>query len=102
MYSDNNFFAFTICIFVIIGVSQSLLHSCGIQSTIRGICNLFIILLYPILMYLVLNSIKETKKSENKDTRHLLNALTMIVLFIVLIYNIKQLLKFKFKKRPEF
>jgi hypothetical protein len=102
MYSDNNFFAFIICIFVIVGISQTLLSSCNIGIPIRGICNLFIVILYPILIYLVINSIKETKKSKYKNTRYLLNGLTIFILFLVLLFNVKLVLKFKFKKRVEF
>ena len=98
MYSDTNFFAFIICIFVIVGISQTLLSSCSIGTPIRGVCNLFIILLYPILIYLVINSIKETKKSQHKNTRYLLNGLTIFILFLVLLFNVKLVLKFKFKR----
>jgi len=99
MYSDNNFFVFTICIFVIIGVSQTLLRSCSIGSPIMGLCNLFMIVLYPILIYLVVKSIEETKHSQQKTTRHLLNALTLVILCLVLLFNISTLFKLKLKVR---
>jgi hypothetical protein len=102
MFSDNNFPQFIICIFVIIGVSQTLLKSCSISSNILGICNLFIVLFYPILIYLSYISIKETNKSSDKNTknaRYLLNGLSIVILIIIIIFNLLDIAKFKFKRR---
>ena len=84
MYDDNNFFIFIICIFIIIGVSQTLLRSFDCLK-MDGLCNLFIVLLYPILIYLVITSIKATKNSLHKTSRYLLNGLTLIVFILFLL-----------------
>ena len=108
MYDDNNFFIFIICIFIIIGVSQILLSSFDCVE-MHGLCNLFIVLLYPILIYLVIKSIKATNNSLFKTSRYLLNGLTLIVLILILIFNLIHFIQFvyfiylfKFKKKKTF
>lgn len=108
MYDDNNFFIFIICIFVIIGVSQTLLRSIDCLK-MDGLCNLFIVLLYPILIYLVIESIKATKNSLHKTSRYLLNGLTLIVLVLILLFNLIHFIHFvyfiylfKFRKKKTF
>lgn len=101
MYSDTNFFQIITCVFIIVLTSIYLLRSCELSSNYYGICNLLMVLFYPILMYVIIKSIVETKNSErkNKLTRYLINVITLLILVLIFFNNVSMIVKNGFQKK---
>ena len=104
MYSDSNFFQFITCIFIIILTSIQLLQGCNLASSYLGMCNMLMVLFYPVLIYTVGMSIYKTKESkkEYKLTRYIINGITLLILLMILFNNIGSVMKLKFKKKKVF
>ena len=97
MYSDQNYFLFCIFVVSIIALSLLLLTNCKFAG-LGKFCNLLIVLFYIGLIYILLISIKETKKSdsiENKYTRYVINSILLLLVIILWIFNLVEMLRKK-------
>ena len=99
MYSDKNYFLYTIFISIILMLSQSLLQSCR-WSGLGKFCNLLILLFYPCLLYTLYLSYKNTnsKNNDHFKTRYIINTILSIIILMIWLLNMYKFIK----KDPEF
>jgi len=98
---DNNseFYVFILSIVSIIFLSQTI-TKCFSFGPLLKYSGLFIVLVYPFLVYLIIDSIKHTEDDEHKTTNHVLNTIVLIAIIILwlnslieFIVNIKKISK---------
>jgi len=89
MYSDSNFFIFILTIIAIIFLSQSTTKCFSFGSYYKYCC-LFVIVVYPLLGYLIMKSIKYTSenKNENKHIRYIVNGILLASLILLWITSV--------------
>ena len=98
---DNNseFYIFILSIVSIIFLSQTI-TKCFAFGELLKYCGLFIVIIYPFLVYLMINSIINTKDDKHKSTKNIINSIVLVSIIILwfnslieLIVNIKKISK---------
>lgn len=95
MYSDDNYYLFTIVIvaFIILTITVSQTCAGTFYGPMNKFCCLFILITYPFLVYIITKSIENTKKSKNnlnKQTRYIINGLLLFLLVIIWLIKLYQ------------
>lgn len=98
---DNNseFYIFILSIVSIIFLSQTI-TKCFAFGSLLKYCGLFIIIVYPFLVYLVIDSIRHIEDNEHKTTNTIINSIVLVSIIILwlnslieFIVNIKKISK---------
>ena len=103
MYSDDNYLLFTIVIIAFIILTITVSQTCAgtFYGKMNKFCCLFILITYPFLVYIIIKSIENTKKSKNnlnKQTRYIINGLLLFLLLIIWLIKLYQFIpKLKLK-----